>query len=349
MRRTILIGLAVLLVAAAGVALVGCGSGERSANGKKVHTLTYSIFFPPMHIQAQTGMAWAEEIERRSEGRIRIVVHAGGSLTKADQCWQGVLNGVSDIGMSCLAYTPGRFPLLEALDLPLGWPDGLTATRVATALAQKYAPKEVQGAKLLYLHAHGPGILATAKPVRELEDVKGMKIRGTGLSASIVSALGGVPVGMPQPETYDALQKGVVEGTLCPIETLKGWKQGEVIRYVTDTKAIGYTTAMFVAMNQRTWESLPADLQQIVLDVSAEWVDRHGQAWNEADEEGLAYVRELGREVIELGADDVARWKSRMVPILEAYLSQTAAKGLPGDEFLRDAQRMIAEAQAKRP
>lgn len=341
-----------LWAAALGLALAaGCGSKEQSGGepAAQVYKLTYSVFFPPMHIQAKTAMDWAAEVEKRSGGRIQITVHPGGSLTKADQCWQGVLSGISDLGMSCFAYTPGRFPLLEALDLPLGWPDGLTATRAATALAAKYNPAEIQGAKLLYVHGHGPGILATKKPVRSLDDLKNMKIRGTGLSAGIATALGATAVGMPQPETYDALQKGVVEGTFCPIETLKGWKQGEVIEYVTDTKAIGYTTAMFVAMNQKSWDALPADLQKIIADVSAEWVDKHGQAWNQADVDGLAYVKELGREIIALPPEEEARWKAQVAPIVEKYLAQAAEKGLPGADFLKDAQALIAEARAARP
>jgi len=341
-----------VLAAMAGLALaMGCGKGQKEGGAEaaaKPYKLTYSIFFPPMHIQAKTGMDWAAEIEKRSEGRIHITVHAGGSLTKADQCWQGVINGISDLGMSCFAYTPGRFPLLEALDLPLGWPDGLTATRVATALAAKYNPAEIQGAKILYVHAHGPGILATKKPVRALDDLRNMRIRGTGLSAGIASALGATAVGMPQPETYDALQKGVVEGTFCPIETLKGWKQGEVIEYVTDTKAIGYTTAMFVAMNQKSWDALPADLQKILADVSAEFVDRHGQAWNQADAEGLEFVKGLDREIIALSPEEEARWKEQVAPIVDKYLAQAAEKGLPGAEFLAEVQAMIAQEVAAR-
>ena len=351
MKRRMQVGW--MLAAVAGLALtMGCGKKQQEGGGEaaaQTYKLTYSIFFPPMHIQAKTGMEWAAEVEKRSGGRIQITVHPGGSLTKADQCWQGVLSGISDLGMSCFAYTPGRFPLLEALDLPLGWPDGLTATRTATALAAKYNPAEIQGAKILYVHAHGPGILATKKPVRSLADLKNMKIRGTGLSAGIATALGATAVGMPQPETYDALQKGVVEGTFCPVETLKGWKQGEVIEAVTDTKAIGYTTAMFVAMNLKTWEALPADLQQVVTDVSAEWVDKHGAAWNRADAEGLEFVKGLNRELIYLPPEEEARWKAQMAPLLEKYLAQAGEKGLPGAEFLKEAQEQIAAARATRP
>ncbi len=351
MSKQIRFGWAMAVVAAGALLAGGCGRqpGGEPAAPKPVFKLTYSVFFPPMHIQAKTAMEWATEVEKRSGGRIQITVHPGGSLTKADQCWQGVLSGVSDLGMSCFAYTPGRFPLLEALDLPLGWPDGLTATRAATALAAKYHPAEIQGAKLLYVHAHGPGILATKKPVRVLEDLKGMKIRGTGLSAGIATALGATAVGMPQPETYDALQKGVVDGTFCPIETLKGWKQGEVITSITDTKAIGYTTAMFVAMNQKSWDALPADLQQLITDVSAEWVDKHGEAWKQADAEGLDFVRRLNREIITLAPEEATRWKAQVAPIVDKYLAQAAEKGLPGADFLKDAQGWIAGASAAAP
>ena len=151
---------------------------------------------------------------------------------------------------------------------------------------------------------------------------------------------------MPQPETYEALQKGVVEATLCPVETLKGWKQAEVINYVTDATAIGYTTAMFVTMNRDRWNALPADLQAIFTAVSAEWVARHGAAWNTADREGEALVAELKRETIRLTPEEQARWQEAVAPVLQAYVEQAAAKGLPAQAFLDDAQQRVAAARA---
>jgi TRAP-type C4-dicarboxylate transport system substrate-binding protein len=222
---------------------------SKAPDQPKVMELSYSIFFPPTHVQCVAAELWAKEIEKRTNGRVKITIYPGGTLTAAPQCYEGVVNGISDIGMSCFAYTRGRFPLLEGLDLPLGYPNGMVATQVATEMVEKYRPAEVADTHVLYVHAHGPGLLASKKPVKSLEDLKGLKVRGTGLSLKIVEALGGTPVAMAQPDTYEALQKGVVDATLCPIETLKGWKQGEVISYVTDATAVGYTTAMFVTMN----------------------------------------------------------------------------------------------------
>jgi len=303
--------------------------------------LSYSIFFPPTHIQCQTAVAWAREIETRSNGRIKILIHPGGSLTAAPQVYEGVVNGISDLGMSCFAYSRGRFPLLEGLDLPLGYPNGKVATKVANAMVQKYMPQEVADTHILYVHAHGPGILAGNKPVRVMADMAGLKVRATGLSSKIVERLGGTPVGMSQPDTYEALQKGLVDATLCPIETLKGWKQGEVISSVTDSSVIGYTTAMFVTMNKERWESLPPDIQAIFTEVSTQWVDKHGDAWDTADQEGKAFVESLGRQIILLADDEKAKWVEAVRPILDEYVNACKKKSLPGEEFLRDLQTMI--------
>jgi len=313
---------------------------SNTANQKPIE-LTYSIFFPPKHIQCKTAQAWADEIEKRTGGRVHITLYPGGTLTKAPQCYQGVVDGISDIGMSCLAYTRGRFPLLEGLDLPVGYPDGATASRIVDAVVRQFHPKELEDVHVLYFHGHGPGILASKKTVRRLEDLKGLKVRATGLSAKIVTALGGVPVAMSQPETYEALQKGVVEGTLCPLETLKGWRQGEVIESVTRTSATAYTTAMFVVMNKDVWNSLPADIQTVFTEVSREWVGRHGKAWDEADAEGLAFVKNLGKQIIDLAPQETARWKDRVKPLLDEYVKKCTEKGLPGRELLDAVETML--------
>ncbi|MFP4379651.1 MAG: TRAP transporter substrate-binding protein [Candidatus Sumerlaeia bacterium] len=342
--------LLIVMVLLAAVGIVACGGGSDDSGDVAqgdVIKLTYSVFFPPTHIQAKTAMAWAEEIKDRTDGRVEITVYPGGTLTKGPQVYDGVKKGVSDLGMSCCAYTRGDFPFLEGLDLPMGYSDGMTATRVANAMVEKYDPEEFQDVEVLYLHAHGPGILASKQAVRSLDDMQGLKVRTTGQSSKIVDALGGNPVGMDQSEAYEALQKGVVEATLCPFETLKGWKQGEVIDYVTDTSMIGYTTAMFVVMNKDKWESLPVDIRAIFEKVSDEYVEEHGTAWDEADAEGKAYVKELGKEIIEIPASEKDEWVAKVQPLIQDYINKTTAENLPGDQLIADIKEMIEEAKSE--
>jgi TRAP-type C4-dicarboxylate transport system substrate-binding protein len=314
-----------------------------AANAAESVHFTYSIFFPPTHGQCLAGMAWAQEIEKQTDGQVKITVFPGGTLTKANQCYDGVVKGISDIGMSCFAYTRGRFPAMEAIDLPLGYPNGMTATRAANTFYEKFKPAELADVKVLYLHAHGPGLLHTQKPVKTLANLRKMKIRSTGLSAKVVEALGAVPVAMPQGDTYESLQKGVVEGTFGPIEVLKGWRQAEVVKYTTDCSSVGYTTAMFVVMNKDKWASLDPKIQKIIEATSRQWIDVHGKRWDEGDEEGRAYATGLGNEIIELSDDENVQWKAKVQPIIDAYVSGAKAKKLDGQGYVDTLAAAIAE------
>jgi len=309
----------VFLMAVIGIVFMSVGAYKAQAEPIK---LTYSIFFPPTHAQAIAAMDFAKEIEKRTNGKVQITAFPGGTLTKAPMVYDGVVKGISDLGNSCFAYTRGRFPVMEVVDLPMGYASGAVATKVANDFAKSANPKELQDVKVLYVHAHGPGLLHTKKPVRTLEDLKGMKIRATGLSAKVVEALGAVPVAMDQGGTYEALQKGVVEGTFGPIEVLKGWKQGEVIKYTTNCPVVGYTTAMFVVMNKDKWNALPDDVKKIIDETAEEWVAVHGKAWDAADEEGRKFTLGLGNEIINLSDEENAKWRKAVEPIINDYASK---------------------------
>jgi TRAP-type C4-dicarboxylate transport system substrate-binding protein len=304
--------------------------------------LNYSIFFPQTHGQCKAAISWAEEIERRTGGTVEITIFPGGTLTQANQCYDGVVNGISDIGMSVFAYTRGRFPVMEACDLPLGYPSGKVASKVVNDYYSSVRPRELDDVKVLYLHAHGPGLLHTKKPVRTLDDLAKMKIRSTGLSAKVVKALGGVPVAMPQGETYESLQKGIVEGTFGPIEVLKGWRQAEVIKYTTNCYTVGYTTAMFVVMNKEKWSSLPSDIQRVMDEVSAEWIDVHGRTWDEVDSEGKVYTLSLGNTIIDLSGEESARWRNAVQSVMQEYVETAKMSGFDGEQYVDMLQSLIA-------
>lgn len=334
------------LVAFLGLALIGLPLISVNADAKTIN-LTYSNFFPPTHFNGQLGASWAKEIEKRTDGKVKITYFPGGSLLKGPAICDGVIKGVTDIGMSCFAYTRGRFPAMEALDLPMGYTSGYAATMTANDFLKKFEPKELGKVKILYIHAHGPGLLHTKTVVYKLEDMKGKKIRATGLSAKVVSSLGAAPVGMPQGGTYEALQKGVVEGTFSPMEVLKGWKQGEVVKSTTECFSIGYTTAMYVAMNKKKWDALPADIQKIFADVSKEWMPKHAEGWDKADAAGREFTISLGNKVISLSEEESARWSKAVEPVIDGYIKDKSAKGLPAKEYVEFIKESIKKYSKK--
>ncbi len=291
--------------------------------------LTYSNFFPPSHVQSKLAESWCQEVEKRTAGKVTVDYFPGGTLTKAQQCYDGAVEGISDIGFSVLAYTRGRFPLISAVDLPLGYHSGVVATEVINRVYKKFQPKEFDDVKVMYLHAHGPGLIHTkGKAVRKLEDMHGMKFRGHGTSALVVKALGGTPVPKPMPETYEMLQKGVVEGALYPMESNKGWKLGEVTDYMAAVFDSAYTTSFFVVMNKDKWESLPADVQKTIEAINEEWAVKHGEAWDTSDMLGMKYFLSQGGEIIGFDEKEQARWKKAVAPIISEYVAKAKQKGI---------------------
>jgi TRAP-type C4-dicarboxylate transport system substrate-binding protein len=224
---------------------------------------------------------------------------------------------------------------MAAVDLPLGYTSGTVATKVINAVYKKFMPKELMDTKVMYLHAHGPGLIHTkSKPVHKIEDMKGLKFRGHGTSAAVVKALGGTPVPKPMPETYQMLQKGVVDGAVYPFEANKGWKLGEVTRFATADFSAAYTTSFFVVMNKDKWNAISAANQKIIEQINMEWADKHGEAWDTSDAKGIVFFLNQGGQIIGLDAKEAERWKKAVAPIIDEYKANMNKKGFKGDELV---------------
>jgi TRAP-type C4-dicarboxylate transport system substrate-binding protein len=181
--------------------------------------------------------------------------------------------------------------------------------------------------------------------VNKLEDLKGMKIRSTGLSAKVVSALGGTPVAMPMGETYDALRRGVVDGSMAPFEALEGWKWGEVVRYTTKSYGAAYSTGFFVAMNKEKWNALPADIKKVIQKVNREWIDKTGKLWEEIDKSGTEFTQKRGNQIISLSREEDERWAETVKPILDDYVKSMKEKNLPGEAALKFCLKQLKKLQ----
>ncbi|HPC66319.1 MAG TPA: TRAP transporter substrate-binding protein [Syntrophorhabdaceae bacterium] len=313
------------------------------AGAQKAIELSFSNFFPAAHKNSKIMEEWIKEIEKRTGGKVKIKYYPGGTLTPAAQVYDGVVKGISDIGESCFAYTRGKFPVMEAVDLPFGYKSGVIATNLVNAVYQKFQPKELADVKVLILHAHGPGIIHTKFPVSKLEDLKGRKIRATGLASKVVTALGAAPVGTAMGETYDALRTGVAEGAMAPAEALQGWKWGEVVANTVQNFGSAYTTAMFVVMNKGKWNSLPKDVQKVFEDVSKEYTQKQAQLWDAIDKEGYDFLKSKGNKIVQLSAAEDARWAKAVQPLLDEYAKGAKAKGLPGDQIVKFCKDFIAK------
>jgi len=328
MKRIVMLFLALTLLAFPLVG--GCTTEE-----EETFELTYNNFFPPTNYNSILADAFCKEIEARTDGRVTITYYPASGLASAPDTYDAVVEGIADIGMSCLAYTMGRFPASELVDLPHGYPNGWVATMVATDFYNEFTPAEFDDSHPLYFHAHGPGIVLTVdKPVRTLEDLEGLVLRSTGNGAAIAEALGATGYAAAQGDAYELMSKGTIDGSMTPMEPLLGWKQAEVVNYVTNCYDVAYTTDFFVVMNLDKWNELPDDIQDIFTEVSEEWAEKHAMLWSYYDIAAKEYFLSFaGKEVIELSATEMARWVDAAAVVKDNYMVDKAALGLSVDDF----------------
>jgi TRAP-type transport system periplasmic protein len=321
-----------------------CYTTSAFAQAKQV-TLRYSIFFPAPHRNSQLATEWGKEIEKRTNGAVKVQMFYSGTLTPIDKCYDGVVRGISDIAVAPLSYTPGRFPLTEIFDYPLGCKSGVLATKLINESYEKFKPKEFDDVKVLYFHSPGASLLHTNKAVRKLEDLKGLKIRCTGTVTKIVTALGGTPVSLPIGETYDGISRGVVDGAIATVEALQGWKLGEATKFTTEAYGSSNAIAMAVVMNRDRWNALPPDVQKIIEGVNQEWIDKTGKSWDQIDDSGRQFALKLGHEFIPLSKEEDARWAKAAAPLFDDYVRERKAKGLPADEVVKFCQERVKQLQ----
>jgi TRAP-type C4-dicarboxylate transport system substrate-binding protein len=142
------------------------------------------------------------------------------------------------------------------------------------------------------------------------------------------------------PDAYQSLQKGVVDGCAHPMEANKGWKLGEVLKYVVDEDSVAYTTTFFVAMNKAKWDALSPEIQKTITEINAEWAGKHGEAWDSSDDEGRKFFEEKGGVIITLDDAERAKWKEAVKPAIDEYQAELDAKGINGAEVIKHITSM---------
>jgi len=297
--------------------------------------LRYSLLWPASHPITKLAQEWGKDVETATSGRVKITTFPGNTLTPPMQAYDAVVKGIADMAGCLLAYAPGRLPLSEVLQQPLGYLSGYQASKLANAYYKKFKPAEFNDVQVMYLHGAAPGFIMTKKSVNSIKEVKGLRIKANAENADIVVNLGASPVTMPVSDTYDSLQRGVIDGTLFPLEALQGYKIGEVVKTVIQDYGISYMTSMYVIMNKAKWNSISPEDQKAIEALNEAYNEKQAKLWNELDDAAKTWASQKGVKFLEVSKADQAVTVALMKPILDKYVEMTKAKGLPGDEALK--------------
>ena len=302
--------------------------------------LSYANFPPAPTFPCVQMERWKTEVEKRTAGKVKVDTYPGSTLLSAKNMFDGVIAGTADIGCLATSYQPGAFPVVEAVDLPLGWPNATVASATLWDLVDKYKPKEFEKVKVLTMFTCPPANIMSMKAVRSLADIKGYELRASGTGAKILELLGAAPVAMPQSDVPEALQKGVIKGNVSSLEVLKDFKYAEYCRNATGNVNL-FVVSFAVVMNPAKWNSLPDDVKKVFNDLGKEQAIWTGQYVDNHVKEALKWSKETFKDfqVFNLSKDELSKWYTLLKPMNDRYLKDYEAKGIPTKAILDDVMK----------
>lgn len=294
---------------------------------------------------------WEKSVEEATNGKVEIVQYPAQSLAKSKQTYNAVKGGIADIGWVILDMHPGKFPLTDVMGLPF-LPLYSEGSQNSVAFQKLYESspemqKHFKGVKVLFVHASTPYKLMTKQPVRNNEDIKGLKLRVIGAPQSqATEIIGATPLAMPMPGVYEAADKGVIDGAALPWTAVATMRLNEVFDYWTDVKL--WLAKFAMVMNQDTWESLPPDVQdQVMSACGVNGAELSGNAWTPKvreviEEQTKGTKDEMTRVELEEGVYE--QWKETAgKPVWKDWVQKMEKKGLPGQEVLDKTLELLKQ------
>ncbi len=309
-------------------------------------SLTYANFPPASTFPCVQMERWKKEVEARTQGKVAVQTFPGSTLLNAKNMFEGVQQGIADIGCLCMSYQPGVFPMTTVVEQPVGFDSSKVATAVLYDLWKKYQPKEFSNVKVLALFATAPTNIMSTEPIKSLDDLKGLELRASGGAAKVLELLGAVPVSMPMSETPEALQKGLVKGLLSSLEVLKDFNYAETCRNVAVINTQVYPFA--VVMNKDKWDALPDDVKKVFDDLAKEQSLWTGEYMDGHVTEALDYSKEKYQESIyKFTPEQLQEVAQKLAPMPQKWMKDASAAGLEAQAIWDDMLQMKGSYEKK--
>lgn len=340
-----------LSLAVAAFAVTGCSNGQEGtqssdqssqASSGETTVLRLSHFWPAtsfMHVGVFEP--WAKKIEEESQGRLSIELYPSAQLSKPNVTYDAAVKGTVDIGSQAHGYTAGRFPLSQIAELP-----GLSnsAVQMSCMIQTLYdngtIADEYRDSHLLGVFGTGPASIHTKDVlIRTPDDLKGLRIRRpSAVAGDLLESMGASPVGLPAPDIYTSIERGVVDGVSFPWDPFKAFRINEVAKKHTNLPF--YSTGLLLTMNKETYEDLPDDLKKVIDDNSGMALSSlAGKVQDEYYQAALQEAIDAGDEVVDIPdpfSDPL--WAVPLQAGVDKYLNSV-------DDTGADARAIYAKAQ----
>jgi TRAP-type C4-dicarboxylate transport system substrate-binding protein len=314
-------------------------------------TLKFHTFMSPQsNVWINMHKAWMDKVTKDSGGRIKFegypAMQLGGSPV---QLYDQAKDGIVDVVWTLPGNTPGRFPRIEAFELPFMMNNAEATSRAYWEYVQTVAKDEFREVHPIALQVHGPGVIHMRdKLVKTAADLVGSKVRGpTRQVTKMLGLLGATPIGMPLPAITDSLSKGVIDGCVIPWEVVPAVKVQELAKFHSEFDPAGgalYTTTFVMAMNKAKYESLDPELKAVIdknsgLETSG-WLGRIQQ---QGDVAGRESAVKLGNTIYTVPAAEAQEFKRKARLVEVEWMQDMDKRGFNGKQLLETARSLIAK------
>lgn len=331
-------------VLTAGAALAG--SLPAMAADKPIH-LKISLWVPPAHPLVQATKDWAASMTKESGGTITATVFPAEQLGKAFDHYDMVRDGIADFGYVSPGYQPGRFPVINAAQIPFTVANATGGSAALDAWYRKYAPTEMADTRFCMAFVHDPGTIHSRTKITEPTDLKGMKVRPAQVTmGEMVTLLGGTNVQASAAESRDALERGIADAITFPWNSIFLFGIDKVTKYSIDVPL--YTTAYTWSMNKDTYENASPAQKKVFDDhCNTEWAVKLSAPWTAFEHAGRAKMKAApGHEVVELTPAQVETWKTAVAPLKAKWAASVQAKGIDPDQAFSELQAALKANEA---
>ena len=333
--------------------LVACGGASSPATAAELPTYDFVWAHPfpaSHHHNVDIIMPLVEELREKSGGRINIEIVPGGAITTGQSAVDDVTSGAVDIVWNLQGSTPGRFPLTDMLEFPGMFESSEHTTQVIWDLFEQSEAfrQEYGDYKVFCMYTADMGDLHNnLRPVRRPEDVAGLNLRAASPTVErTMIAYGANTINMPMPETYDNIDKGVVNGLSTGFSAIPTYRLYEVIKYSTHGLNL-YASPQFYAMSLNAWNSLHPEDQALFDSLTGrEYSLKAGRYYDNLNVPAVATSRERGVEVYELTDDDLAAFREKSDPMVNQFISEMNGRGYDGQGFY---DLIVSLAENRRP
>lgn len=301
---------------------------------------------------SQTHQWWADEIGRRTNGRVTIETFWGGSLVAYRDTPAAIAAGAVDLGQVPSTYDPARTRLWMTLDMPLNFRDhycGVTAVR-RIAHENEDLAAELERNNMMPVVGYNSGWFQfmSRDPLASLDDLRGQRMRSYGgARVPFAEELGITPVFMPFPDIYPAIDRGVIDGAEVVGYLVEVFSLQEVAPNLLIANSGAAVAAPLAVFNRELWFDMPENLRDLITEVSIEHDERFSRRLMEEEARTLKMFEDDPNVTVRtLSEEETRKLEEAAARVHAKWIGDAEAAGLPAQKLWDQFQSMQRECEA---